>query len=225
MSKTLGKRKNVPQSAPHAQFKKPYKYRAASKQAVQAMVAAAIRQVSEKKYFDTDNVGLTSTTGGAFFSVNNMAPGVQDNERVGTTINMSACGYRMNMHQVVGATSGGLLRVILFVDHQANGAAPPAVTTLLTAAKIDAYRNLDNIERFEFLHDDVYELNASAGVSGTVVLPQKFASVYKKYTGKAHFAAGAGAVIPNTDAIGVLVIGNNTAVEYEFTTRCRFTDQ
>lgn len=209
---------------PQAQFKRPRTTKVVSKQSVQTMVKQAMRSVAEKKWFDTLGSALSPTTGGAFVlgGMTSIDDGTEDFERVGAKISITAVQYHLEASLDAAETGSNLVRVILFCDKQSNGSAP-TVTNILQNADFLSFRNLDNLQRFDILDDTVLELNASAGVSGTLIGDSVYKGVYKKVDYVASFASAAGAV-PLTNNIGMLVIAKNTNGTYNVRSRLRFTD-
>lgn len=216
-----GRKRTYSVSAP---FKKPRTTKVVTKQSVQSMVKQAMRSVAEKKWFDATQAGLTPATAGAFVLAGMTAidDGTEDFERVGAKINITAVQYHLEASLDAAETASNLVRVILFCDKQANAAAP-TVTQILQNNDFLSFRNLDNLQRFDILDDTVLELNASAGVSGTLIGDAVYKGVYKKVDYVASWASGAGA-IPLTNNIGMLVIAKNTNGTYSVRSRLRFTD-
>lgn len=209
---------------PQAQFKRPRTTKVVSKQSVQTMVKQALRSVAEKKWYDSLNSGLSPVVAGAFAisSAVTIDDGTEDFERVGAKINITAVQYHLEASLDAAETGSNLLRVILFCDKQSNGAAP-TVTNILQNADFLSFRNLDNLQRFDILDDTILELNASAGVSGTLIGDSVYKGIYKKVDYVASYASAA-ATTPLTNNIGVLVLGKNTNGTYSLRTRVRFTD-
>ena len=209
---------------PQAQFKRPRSTKVVSKQSVQTMVKQAMRSVAEKKWFDSTQSSLTPNAGGAFVvaGMTSVDDGTEDFERVGAKINITAVQYHLEASLDAAETGSNLVRVILFCDKQSNGSAP-TVTAILQNNDFLSFRNLDNLQRFDILDDTVLELNASAGVSGTLIGDSVYKGVYKKVDYVASFASGAGAV-PLTNNLGMLVIAKNTNGTYAVRSRIRFTD-
>lgn len=96
--------------------------------------------------------------------------GTTKNTRIGNKIHM----YQIRMQGQIAlpnSMSGDMIRLVLVLDKQANGAtaAPSDVfeTTAASTTGVFAFRNMDNIDRFQILKDKKYNLNPTVGVSGT----------------------------------------------------------
>ncbi len=59
---------------------------------------------------------------------------------------------------------GETLRIMVLVDHQANGAAP-AVLDILETATYNAYRNLAKKQRFDVLLDKIWTFNRQVAIT------------------------------------------------------------
>jgi len=217
-----GKRKSGFDYPKSKQFKSPVK--AAPRQSVKAMVAAAVRQVAETKVFDSVITNQTPTTSAQIDDITNIDAGVGEQQRVGTKVELKSVGYKFTGTLLAADTTGNQLRVILFLDRQSNATALPAATTLLQTDAFDSFYNMDNIEeRFVILDDRIIDMPAMAGVSGTLVPQPVSSNVYKKVSCKTTFA-DSDADIPNSNAIRCLQIGRNGGGNYRIQFRARFTD-
>jgi len=132
------------------------------------------------------------------------------------------------------ATPTHLVRFILFVDMQPNGAAP-AVTDVLTSASSVAHLNANNRDRFKVLWDKQATMGPMAVVGATGVSLIDKASFpikkFKKVRQEVIFNAGNAGTIAdiNTGALYLLSIANiaagvGTDSIAAITTRVRFSD-
>lgn len=119
----------------------------------------------ELKFFDTDiNVGGFVPAGGVHASINNIAQGTAENQRIGRkcTLRSLHWNYEIGVPAVLGVAyppSGQEGRIIVFLDKQANGASA-AVTDVLETADWQSYRNLANSGRFQVLMDKTITFNS-----------------------------------------------------------------
>ncbi len=60
-----------------------------------------------------------------------------------------------------------LLRVVVFLDRQCNGAAATGLNLLQTDV-LTSFRSLANVKRFKFLYDKTWSFNTQAMAAGTV---------------------------------------------------------
>ncbi len=85
--------------------------------------------------------------------------------RDGRKIIIKQIGWRYNVElaaQTASATTSDVVRVILYLDKQANGAAA-AVTDILQDDDYQSFNNLANKGRFRILMDRKYDMVAQAG--------------------------------------------------------------
>lgn len=66
----------------------------------------------------------------------------------------------------VAANTTDLMRIIVYIDKQTNGASA-AVATLLETAAINSFRNMANVSRFQILFDKTFTLRCDAGGAPT----------------------------------------------------------
>jgi len=195
------------------------------KQTVKSMVAQAIRQVAEVKFYDKTATGLTPPTTSVIQEVFDPATGTEDFHRVGNKCFSISTGYKLTASLAAANTAGNQLRIILFVDRQSNGIAISSATAILQTDAFDSYYNADNIrERFTILDDRIVDMTAPCGVSGTLVVQPCSSNVYKKLKDCKQTFADADADPPSTNAIRCLVIARNTNGTYRLQFRTRFLD-
>lgn len=121
----------------------------------------------ELKAVDTTVSHVPSSTSGTITSsVNVVAQGSGEDERVGRKINIKALHFRYRLTlPLVNASAtepdSDLVRVIFFVDRQTNGTAA-TVTDVLESADVHSYCNLSNQGRFAIIWDRVDILTAVA---------------------------------------------------------------
>lgn len=189
----------------------------------------------ERKFHDVDLDDATIASGGTVTaSVNLIAQGVTESQRVGRkcTLKTIQWNYTVSLPEddaQATPPAGDIVRVILFLDKQANGATA-AVTDVLESADYQSFLNLANSQRFHILHDKRYSLNYltlasdGAGVvsSGQV---QREHQVYKTCNIPVEFNSTTGAIGEiRSNNVGVLLITKNNAAGFASKFRLRFTD-
>lgn len=140
--------------------------------------------VSELNFKDStfSNVAVNST--GSFTLLNGMATGSSGQTRLGRKILVKSVQPRISFQADTAATYNHV-RMIIFVDRQANGSAP-SVTDLLAAASPQAMLNLDNSRRFRVLMDRSFPLignstTPSNSQEGVIVDEYRKVNVYTTY--------------------------------------------
>ncbi len=124
----------------------------------------------ELKFFDIDVDDASITSAGTIQtsgSINTIAQGVTESTRVGRkcTIRKILWRYKVALDEVDGAANPGdpdTVRLILYMDRQANGAAA-AVTDILESDDYQSFNNLANNQRFSILMDRTVAFGHQAG--------------------------------------------------------------
>ncbi len=122
----------------------------------------------ELKFKDTALTDLVIASTGAVAGLNLIDEGVGASERTGRSIRISKVCWRWRLENPDPAgvdDSCEVVRIMLMVDHQANGALP-AVTDVLASANFQAFRNLFNEGRFDVIMDRSIALNNHGGADG-----------------------------------------------------------
>ncbi len=144
---------------------------------------------TEYKFHESNNNDATvAQTGGIQGSMNVVAQGLTETTRVGRKIWVHTISSRFEMVlqpqvDVGDISNGDTLRIILYLDQQANGAVA-TVTDILETAEYESFRNLANSGRFKILHDKFYTMNRrvsyvdGTNTSGTPLVVRQL-SVYK----------------------------------------------
>lgn len=182
-----------------------------------------VGSVQELKFFDSSHVdGTVSVTGSIANSINLVSQGIAENQRIGRKIVIRAINmrwfYNLQFQQDQPDIGGGdTLRIIVFMDKQANGATA-LVTDILETAQIESYRNLANKNRFEVLMDRKYTLNRMIAVTdgtntSTTPLLQKHDQWSKKVNIPIEYDSTAGAITEiRSYNVGILYISQNGLV-------------
>jgi len=188
---------------------------------------------AEKKFLDTDvaAANITVAAGAIVDSVNKVAQGDTESERIGRKIVVKSLHMKTTLN--TSATDpDGVFRMIIYVDSQANGAAA-AVTDILEAVGVNEFRNLANSQRFRVLHDRTYTLNATSNVGNAATFPifRKHFIVNKNLNVPVEFdnSATTGAITTiRSNNIGVLyLVDGGPADTWDITgnVRIRYTDR
>ncbi len=189
------------------------------------------RAVNELKFKDVTVNDATVATGGTIAedSLLTIAQGSDESERVGRKIIVQS--VMMNGSVVLNdptdqAGSADTVRVIVYVDHQANGATA-AVTDILETASFLSFRNLVNSKRFTILMDAWLDLAAPSSGTGalygrdvkTFKLFKKNLNIDVEYSG----TTGVITQMPGNN-IGVLTISKSNAAGLASSFRIRYSD-
>ena len=192
----------------------------------------------EKKFFDLDiqstsiantaTLLLTSGVEPDTHTIVGIPQGTTESTRIGrkcTITNIYArLVFEFNSLSEADLTAADdaheVLRVIMYWDKQANGAAAAAVDILETN-KWSSFRNLANQKRFTFLYDKTYnwQTNVIAAGNGTANDSQTVPKVYtvkisKKVFIPIEFLLTTGALVSNiaTNNIGIIVFGKHGSI-------------
>ncbi len=189
----------------------------------------------ELKYHDIDvddaviaATGTIQNTG----SVNLIAQGTSEVQRIGRKCVIRSIGWRYNI-TLPSATSAAktseTVRVIMYLDKQANGATA-AVTDIIKTDNYQSFNNLSNKSRFRTLHDKTYDLiiPTMADLAGPSTNTGEFtvnASFYKKCNIPLEFSSTAGAITEiRSNNLGVLLLSAGGHAVFDSKMRLRFSD-
>ena len=182
---------------------------------------------------DIDDGVVASGANIAQASCNLIAQGVTEVERIGRKCTIRSINWRFQISlpsqdAIAAAPNGDTIRVLLYLDKQANGAAP-ATTDIIESADFQSFNNLANKGRFRTLMDRTYNVNYAAGGSNGTT--QDWASVFesdtffKKVNIPIEFSAGTGAITEiRSNNIGLLLMGNTGVGGFVSKMRIRFSD-
>ncbi len=188
----------------------------------------------ELKFLDKDSDSTTiSASGEVTTSLNIIAQGTTESERIGRNIFIRKIQLNILMDLAAAADqadipNGDILRIMLFVDTQTNG-ANAAVLDLLETATFNSYRNLANSHRFVVLMDQCWPMNRIvAGTDGasTVSTPLITKNLIKKFFSvniPIEFDSTAGAITEmRSNNVAMLYITRNALVNVQVHSRVRF---
>ncbi len=186
---------------------------------------------AELKFHDLDIDDAVVAINGniAQASCNLIAQGVTESQRIGRKCTIRNINWRyeivlpnaQNMTSVLDT-----IRVILYVDKQANGAAA-TVTGILESDDFQSFNNLANKGRFTVLMDRTHAINATAGAgNGTandVAGRQANYTFFKACNLPIEFDSTTGAITEiRSNNIGVLLLGKQGFAGFNSKMRLRF---
>ncbi len=186
----------------------------------------------ELKFFDLDIDVAPAAAGAITDSVNKIAQGTTEVTRIGRKCTIQNINWRFEMvlsAATAKASTSELIRVILYLDKQCNGATA-AITDILEAADYQSFNNLANKSRFRTLMDREYTLVTQAGGGdgttedyGEDLVSDSF---YKKCNLPIEFDSTAGAITEiRSNNIGVLIIAKTGGISaFSSKMRLRFSD-
>lgn len=160
-----------------------------------------------------------------------IAQGTTEVTRIGRRIVIRKIQWRFQLQldaTTDQAQTSDVVRVILYQDKQANGAAA-TVVNILETADYQSFRNLAESQRFNVLMDRTYDLNVpAAGGNGTAIETTEFVvsdSFYKDCAIPIEYNATTGAITEiRSNNIGCLLISKAATADFFSQFRFRFTD-
>lgn len=189
----------------------------------------------ELKFHDVDlDDAVIAAGANVTASINLIAQGVTESTRVGRKCTIKAINWRYSVtlpsiNAGTGTAEGDTVRVILYLDKQANGATA-ANTDVLESADYQSFNNLANKGRFKIMHDKTYSLNyAALGSDGTTMDAAAVRcddAFYKKMSIPIEFDSTTGAITEiRSNNFGVLLCSANGVAGFASKFRLRFSDQ
>ncbi len=193
---------------------------------------------AELKFHDVDLDDATiNTAGDITASINLIAQGTTESQRIGRKCVIRSIGWHFMISLLIEQDQadiggGDVLRIIMYLDKQCNGATAVVSTVagILATPLYDSFNNLSNKSRFRTLMDRTYDLNRQvAGTDGanTVGSPALFMhdTFYKKCNIPLEFSSTTGAITEiRSNNIGVLLISRSNLAAIEGRIRLRFSD-
>ncbi len=186
----------------------------------------------ELKFHDVDLDDATVAAGAVVTdSINKIAQGVSEVQRVGRKCTIRSINWRFTLllsPATASANTSDTLRVLLYLDKQANGATATN-TDVLESASYLSFNNLANKGRFRTLMDRTYNINSAAGGGdGTTedYGPRDISdSFFKKVNIPIEFNAATGAITEiRSNNIGVILMSRAGVVGFASKFRLRFSD-
>lgn len=184
---------------------------------------------AEVKYWDNPFSTNTSVTGTVDMPLVGLTQGTSESTRIGGKINI--CGFGIKGHvtgipQTGAAPLADLVRILVVLDKQANGAAP-VVSDILQSAQIISFLLLDNQDRFEILAEKYARVDVTAWGGSTVqtlsaILPIE---IDLKVDIPVHIADATGAQAKfKSNQICVLYISHSAESSFSYMSRTLYTD-
>lgn len=186
----------------------------------------------ELKFHDVDVDDSTISSSGTIMNsgtINIIAGGVTESQRVGRNCVIHSIGWRINLELPAAAStqSSDQVRLIMYLDKQCNGATA-AVTDILESASFLSFNNLSNRGRFRILMDKHYLLNTSISGNGSSVNTieiQEYDDFYKSCTIPLEFSGATGAITElRSNNLGILTISKNGLPSLTSKIRLRYSD-
>lgn len=190
----------------------------------------------ELKWFETATaITPILSTGSIIPSLNLIPDGVEEKERVGRCIFIKKISWRYTLKiprqdNVGNAKAGDVVRVILFLDKQSNGAAA-GPTDILNAADWQSFNKLVNKDRFYTVYDKTHVLNYLSMARDSTAGEFHQApfllhdSMYKNVDSKIDFNDVDGTIDELCcNNYGILLITKGGLAEITGIVRIRFTD-
>jgi len=176
-----------------------------------------------------------STTGSIFPSLNLIAQGTNENERIGRKVHIRSIMWRWLCtldNDVLPGNTSVFPRLMVILDKQCNGA--PSVASgnngPMESANFQSFNNLENSHRYKILYDRFLSFSATSG-SGTGAAGTQFGdavrhgSFYHKCNIPIEFSSTAGVIGEiRSNNIFVLVFDGNGLCALDSKVRLRFTD-
>ncbi len=192
----------------------------------------------EVKFKDTTTddavISATGTVQGTG-SQNLVVQAAGASERIGRRIMATGIGWRGELclpalDAVGAAPDGDVIRLIMFVDKQANGAAA-TTGAILSSSDYQAFNNLNNTNRFRTLCDKTIACNYKAACGSGGAADNDYAAVnipfsfFTKLSFPIEFSGATGAITEiKSNNIGILAISKNAEAQMFSVTRFRYTD-
>ncbi len=190
----------------------------------------------ELKFHDVDLDDAIVAVGGTITpSINLIAQGVIESTRVGRKCVLRKVQWRYDIdlpleQDQADLGQGDIVRVIMYIDKQANGATA-AITDILESADYQSFRNLTNSGRFRILLDKTHSINRrvamtdGANTSATPEVVTGTHTLFKTINIPLEFSAGTGAITEiRSNNLGVLLISREGQAGFESKIRLRFFD-
>lgn len=184
------------------------------------------RELKWVEYFNIAAIAASASFVGAL--VNDPLQGTNESERIGRRIQMVYLDVKFIYVPNALSTLDQLLRVIIFIDRQANGTTPSTASLVANSSTasqtIISHRYESNRDRYRFLHDQVYTSN----YNGESIIKRHFTIPLSGRDSKVTFSTlSAGTVADiNTNSMWVYFVTDQSANQptFSLSTRLRFYD-
>ncbi len=183
----------------------------------------------ELKFHDVDlDDAAISVAGTVTGTINIIPQGVTESDRVGRKCTIRAIGWRWNINypsQAVMASTSDAVRLIMYLDKQANGGA--AVTLdLLETDDYQSFNNLSNSGRFRVLYDRTVDMYQPTAIAGPVTGEKEVSGTFFKQCNiPIEFSAATGAIAEiRSNNLGVILFSHGGFCRFDSKIRLRFSD-
>jgi len=168
---------------------------------------------------------LTGAVNGTSFCL--IPQGTTQNTRIGNKITLKNIRIKGHMVLATNNLTGDRVRVVLFKDKQANGAAAGA-TDLFETSTLNSFQNMDNTERFEVVKERWYDMNPGTG-TGTAgansLAYYKGFKINHKANCRIDYSSTAGAITELKSVnYGLFICSDAGAVTFDGNVRVTFTE-
>ncbi len=183
----------------------------------------------ESKFLDVDVTDAIVATGGFVVdTLHVIAQGTTESQRIGRKVVISKIMFKYSfdlpLSTIIGNTAD-VLRLIIFVDRQCNGAAA-TITDILNEADVRSFRNLENSARFRILLDRTEQINATGsgdGAANDVAPTIRFRRWFKDCSIPIEFDSTTGAITEiKSNNISMLVVSDTGLVGFNAKVRLRY---
>ncbi len=193
---------------------------------------------AELKFHDLDIDDGVIATGGTIAedSCVVIAQGTTESTRLGRKVTVKSINWRFDVTLPTTATAADtsdVVRIILYLDKQTNGATA-AVLDILESANYQSFNNLANKSRFRTLMDRTYNLSSPAGSGrgttdtlsyGEMVIQDSFFKKCNIVIEYDNSGTDGAITTQRSNNIGVLTISQNGTSAFQSKMRLRYSDQ
>ncbi len=188
-------------------------------------------RTSELKFHDIATVDAVIASAASILidSANEIAQGTSESKRIGRKCTIRSIDWRYALRKNAAQTTVGddVVRVILYLDKQCNGATA-AVLDILETDDYQSHYNLANRSRFRFLMDKSFALNSTAGGGdGTTDEAYSWTRVgryHKRCAIPIEFTSTAGSIAEiRSNNIGILLVSRDGTSQLDGLMRLRFS--
>lgn len=184
---------------------------------------------NELKFLDSswNSSGVSNSGTIVLSTVHPAVSGTGESQRIGRKIVIRSVFVRWVVEIGNGTTPSATddgLRVIIYQDMQANGAAA-TVTDILATANYLSFNNLANKNRFKIMMDKFTDVHSAAATSSTFGEMAKTRSHYMKCNVPIEFSSTTGSITEiRSNNIGVLLISDKAISNCSGRIRVRYSD-
>lgn len=192
----------------------------------------------EQKFLDNDlsDPVISNSAAGVIASLNILPQGIAANERIGrkVTITKIKIRYRLSLATQQNASTlaaSDTVRVMIFIDKQANGATAVGSDILRDSTDYHSFRLLSNVGRFVILQDSYVVMDFKSTGYDTVNTQfnqaggQMYIRFNKTVSLPIEFSGVTGAITEiQSNNIGMLLISSNGLTGMNGKSRIRYTD-